>query len=128
MATRKKATRRKAARKKVRRRKGPIARLEEELPKTLREYTKEVNKRLNHLEREVERGQAQARRRAARLIRQASHELGKHSGKGEKGWRGLTAPYRRDAVHLLRRLERAVAPARKKASRKKARRKKPASA
>jgi hypothetical protein len=57
-----------------------------------------------------------------RLLREASHELGRLEGRGEKAWQRLTVPYRRRAVAMLKKLEKAVAPAakpRKKVARKK---------
>jgi hypothetical protein len=95
-----------------------------ELPPTLHDYAAQVTDRLDGLEREVTRTSTDVRRRAARLIREASHQLGRLEEKGEAGWRRLTRPYRRQLVDLLGRLEKAVAPrpARKKASRKAVRR------
>jgi hypothetical protein len=95
-----------------------------ELPPTLRDYADQVGRRLDRLEREATRTSTEVRRRAARLIREASHQLGRLEAKGEAGWRRLTRPYRRQLVDLLGRLEQAVAPrpARKKASRKTVRR------
>jgi tRNA(Ile)-lysidine synthase TilS/MesJ len=99
----------------------PFQRLEQELPRNLREFRNLVRKQLNQLEREVEKAERQTRRRAARLLREASHQLGRLEARGESGWRQLAAPYRRELIRLLGRCERAVAPAprRKKASRKK---------
>jgi hypothetical protein len=90
----------------------------------LRDYAAQVTDRLDGLERDVTRTSMDVRRRAARLIREASHQLGRLEEKGEAGWRRLTRPYRRQLVDLLGRLEKAVAPqpARKKASRKAVRR------
>lgn len=95
-----------------------------DLPPTLRDYAGQVRHRLDGLEREVTRTSTDVRRRAARLIREASHRLGRLEAKGEAGWRQLTRPVRRQLVDLLGRLEKAVAPkpARKKASRKAVRR------
>lgn len=95
-----------------------------DLPPTLRDYAKQVQKRLDRLERELTRTSTDVRRRAARLLREASHQLGRLEAKGEVGWRRLTAPYRRQLLDLLARLEKAVAPtpARKKTARKAVRR------
>ena len=117
------ARRKKTTRKKTTRRMTPLQRLEQELPRTLREFRKGMRTRLARLEKEVGRAQLQARRRAARLLRQASHQLGQLEAKGESGWRKLAKPYRRDLVRLIRRMEGAVKPrpaARKKTGRKKA--------
>lgn len=116
MAARKKASsRRKASSRKTSRKTGlagglgaALGRLD--LPPTFREYAKQVRGRLDGLERELSRASVDVRRRAARLLREASHQLGKLEAEGEAGWRRLTAPYRRQLVDLLRRLERALAP------------------
>jgi len=113
------AARKKAARKKTARRTGQTAssRLGAtlgrfELPPTLRDYANQVRGRLDRLERELTRAQVDVRKRAARLLREASHQLGRLEAEGEAGWRRLTAPYRRQLIDLLRRLEKAVEPAR----------------
>lgn len=125
-SSRKAGTRKVSARKSGTRRKAgsggrlgaALSRLE--LPPTLRDYADQVRRRLDGLEREVTRTSTDVRRRAAKLIREASHQLGRLEARGEAGWRRLTRPYRRQLVDLLGRLEKAVAPrpARKKSSRK----------
>jgi len=105
------------------RRKDPLARLEGQLPPTLREYAGELRKRLDRLERDVTKAQIAARRRAAKLLREASQQLGRLEVAGEAGWRKLGASYQKELVALLKRIEKAVAPpaARKrKPARKKA--------
>jgi hypothetical protein len=87
-----------------------LARLERGLPSSLRDYAAELRRRLDGLEREVTRAQLDVRRRAARLLRDASHLLGKLEAGGEAGWSRLAAPARRQLLDLLRRLETAVAP------------------
>jgi hypothetical protein len=103
--TKKKASRRRAARNEA------FARLEGQLPPTLREYAKELRKRLDRLERDVTKAQLEARRRAARLLREASVQLGRLEVGGEAGWRKLGASYQKELVALLRRLEKTLAPA-----------------
>jgi len=118
MAARKTSARRRRAR--ATRITGPLG-FEFELPATLRDYVAQLRKRLDQLERELARAQADVRRGAARLLREASQQLGKLEARGEAGWRGLAAPYRRELASLLRRLEQAVAPA--QAARRRPRRK-----
>ena len=70
-----------------------------------------------------------ARRRTARVIHEASHELGRIEERGEAAWRKMVRQATKDANNmtkdaqgLLRKLERSVKPARakkKKAARKK---------
>lgn len=124
MAARKKAARKKATRSTARTGRGrlglgaALGRIE--LPPTLRDYAQQVRSRLDRLERQITQAQVDVRRRAARLLREASHQLGRLEAEGEAGWRRLATPYRRQLVDLLRRLERAVAPqpARRSAARK----------
>ena len=99
-----------------------LARLEGQLPPTLREFASVLRKRLDNLERDVTKAQLEARRRAARLLREASHQLGRLEVAGEAGWRKLGASYQKDLVALLKRLEKALVPsaARKPARKKKA--------
>ena len=105
-----------------RRRSSPLSRLEGQLPATLREYAAELRKRLDRLERDITRAQLEARRRAARLLREASRQLGRLEVAGEAGWRKLGASYQKELIALLKRLEKALAPsaARKPARKKKA--------
>jgi len=130
-AARKKVTRKKATgRKKTARKKSAFGRLEAELPKSLRDFRNQVRKNLNQLERDIERAFPAARKRTARIIRDASHELGRIEERGEAAWRkGLAKATKdaqkmtKDAQSLLRKLERAVAPPvkrKKKAVRRKA--------
>jgi hypothetical protein len=107
--TQKTAARRKAPRKQTpSRQRTALARLELELPPTFRAFERRVRTQLNHLERQVERAQVKYRRRAARLLREASHRLGHLEAQGERNWRKLSGRARRDSLSILRRLERAV--------------------
>lgn len=127
MAARKKAARKKTTRAGGRRGGGSggrlgaaLGRLERlELPPTLREYVRQVGSRLDRLERELTRASVDVRRRAARLLREASHQLGRLEAEGEAGWRRLATPYRRQLVDLLRRLEKALAPQARRTTRRK---------
>jgi len=100
-----------------------------DLPPTLRDYAEQVGARLDTLEREITRASVDMRRRGARLLREASHQLGRLEAEGEAGWRRLAAPYRRQLVDLLRRLEKALAPpaARRRSATRKATRRRSAS-
>jgi hypothetical protein len=115
--------------------KSALERMEDELPANLRDYAKQVHRQLNALERDLERAIPQARRRTARLIREASHKLGVLEERGQKQWRARADHMTKDAQKLLRKLEKAVAPpprkraakkpvAKKRAAKKKAAKKK----
>ena len=104
------ATKRKTVRQSARG--GRLAELETRLPATLREFAAMLRKRLDRLERDSARAQLEVRKRAARLLREASRQLGRLEVGGEAAWRKLGASYQKDLVALLVRLEKAVAPQR----------------
>jgi hypothetical protein len=88
-----------------------ISRIEAELPVSLRDYVGEVEAQLNRLEKRIEDAGSAARKRATRLLREASKQLGSLEERGEAAWGRLTASYRKEAVSLLDRLEAAIEPA-----------------
>ncbi len=109
------AVRRAGTRKTTRRRKAsPLERLQRQLPPTLREFAADLRKRLDRLERDAAKAQVAVRRRAARLLREASTQLGRLEVGGEAAWRKLGAAYQKELVALLGRLEKAVKPAARK--------------
>jgi hypothetical protein len=107
--TRKKATRRKTATRKKAAAKGALTRVQVELPATLQEFADLVRSRLGKLERAVEKAEVRYRREAARVLRQASHQLGRFEAEGERRWKKLTTQARREALAVLRRMEKALA-------------------
>lgn len=122
MTARKKTAKKKTAKKKATKKKttkSALARMEDELPPNLRDYAKQVHKQMNALERDLERAIPQARRRIAKLIREASHNLGAAEERGEKAWRQRAAHITHDAQKLMRKLEKAVAPPPRSRSKKK---------
>jgi len=90
--------------------KSRVQRIEEELPPELRQYAKRMRQGLSRLEKQLASAQEGARRRWAHLLREASHQLGRIEALGEREWRKRTTQARRDAVKLLRRLEKAIEP------------------
>ena len=133
MAARKTTARRSAAKKKsakkaTRKKKGGRgvrARLEAELPTSLAEFVRQVTARLNRLEKQLDKAEGRYRREWTRTLKNVSRQLGRFEAAGEKRWRKLTDAPRRDAVRLLRKLEKAIEPTkgtrtgRKKASARK---------
>ena len=132
MAARKTTARKRATKKKTPRKKvgpGVRARLEAELPSSLTEFVHQMTTRLNRLEKQLEKAEGRYRREWTRTLKNVSRQLGKIEAVGEKRWRKLTAGPRRDAVRLLRKLEKAIDPSTgKKTARKKASRRRPARA
>jgi hypothetical protein len=90
--------------------KSTVQRIEEELPPELRPYARRMRQGLSRLEKQLASAQEGARRRWARLLREASHQLGRVEALGEREWRKRSTQARRDAVKLLRRLEKAIEP------------------
>jgi len=121
MAARKPGTRKKTARKSSRAKTGKTAleQLEADLPPNLRDFSRRVRRGLVQLEKRIEKDGRDARRRGVRMLREASHQLGQLEAQGEREWKRQTQRARRAAVSLLRRLERAIQPPRKKRPRKK---------
>jgi len=107
-----KKTRKKSARTKSR---GLGASLDRELA----QLSKRIDRDLKQLGRSIDRAQIQAGREAARLVGQARTQLSKAEVRGNSEWENFLRKSQRDLVGLLGRLERAVRPKRKKATRKK---------
>ena len=124
MTAPRKTTRRKTKRKKAAP-KSALDLLEASLPKDLRSYEQRMRRNLARIEKQIETAQRERRRRFVRMLREASHRLGRLEAEGEKRFRQQTTKARRDAVKLLHRIERAIEPkpkrktARKKTARKK---------
>ena len=96
-----------------------LKKLEPELPANLREYSRDVRRGLAKLERQIETAQRDATRRWTRLLREVSHQLGRLEAEGEKQWKKQTYPARHEAVKLLKRLEKAIEPPKRRPARKK---------
>jgi len=107
--TRKRAVRRKAGRPTAAQAETALKRVQTELPATLKEFGRHVRSRLGKLERTVEKAEVRYRREAAKVLRQASHQLGRFEAEGGRRWKKLTAQARREALTVLRRMEKALA-------------------
>src|SRR3989442_370838 len=112
-ATHKGARRKTAARRRTR---SALARFEQDLPPNLRDFSRRVRAGLSRLERSAGKAQARTRRQAAHVLRESSHALGRFEAVGQRGWRTLTTPARRQALRLLRRLD-ALAPSMRRTAR-----------
>ena len=97
-----------------------LARIESELPATLAQFSRRVQAELTRLEKQISRAGTRYRASWTRLLREASHRIGRFEAEGEARWKHLTARARADALKLLRRLEREIEPRRpKRAARRK---------
>jgi hypothetical protein len=92
--------------------KSTVQRIEDELPPELRQYVRRMRQGLSRLEKQLASAKESARRSGTRLLREASHQLGRVEALGEREWRRRATRARRDAVQLLRRLEKAIEPRR----------------
>ena len=79
-----------------------------------------MSRSLSDLETKIEHKGRVARRRGARMLRQASHRLGQLEAQGEREWRKQSLRARHAAVRLLRQLGRSLEPERSVRTRKKA--------
>lgn len=93
--------------------------LERELPPTLAQFSRDVRRRLGQVEKRIHAAEVSTRRSFTRVLREASHQLGHFEAQGERRWRKLTAQARKDALRVLRRLERALEPPKPKRTAKK---------
>jgi hypothetical protein len=75
-----------------------------DFPATLQEFSDRMRKMLTDLEREIEQAFPTARRRLARQLREASHELGRLEERGERAWKRSAGAATRDAQRILNRL------------------------
>jgi len=119
--TRNRAPRKRAAKKTTRAKTGStstLARLQQELPPTLRDFSRRMRRGLSDLEKRIEQEGRVARRQGARMLRQASHRLGQLEAQGEREWRKQSLRARRAAVRLLHQLERSIEPQRSARGRK----------
>ncbi len=92
-----------------------VSRIKADLPPSLAEFARKVQAGLSRVQREIEGSQAS--REFLRLLREASHRLGRLEAEGEKRWKKLAGQARKDAVKLLKRVEKALAPPKPKAPR-----------
>ena len=110
-AARKKSARKKSGRKKGGRRKkktGGATLMGAQLPKSLAAFGRQLRRDLNALEKELETAGRDTRRSMARVMRDASHQLGVLEARGEREWRKRTKQAQRDLDRLMKRVRKAV--------------------
>jgi hypothetical protein len=89
-----------------------VSKLKADLPPTLAEFTRKVQAGLTRMQKQIEGSPAS--KDFLRLLREVSHRLGKLEAEGEKRFRKLAGQARRDALSLLKRVEKALEPAKPK--------------
>ena len=106
-ATKKKASKRKATRKTRKKsvRRTAIDLVGAELPKSLKAFGRQLRRDLNAVERQIETCGKDTRRSLARIVRDASHQLGVLEARGQRGWRSLSRNARRDVERIRRRVQ-----------------------
>ena len=115
-ATRKKAakktTRKKSAKKKSTRKKAATRRKVDlvgtELPKSLKAFARQFRRDLTAVEKQIETATKDARRGLARVVRDASHQLGTLEARGQREWRALSKNAKRDVERIAKRLRKAT--------------------
>jgi hypothetical protein len=118
MATKKKATRKATGKKKTARKKTASkkkgtrrARIDlvgSELPKSLKAFGRQLRRDLNAIEKQIEIARKDARRSLARVVRDASHQLGVLEARGQREWRSLSRNAQRDVDRIVKRVRKAA--------------------
>ena len=106
-ATKKKASKRKATRKTRKKsvRRSAIDLVGAELPKSLKAFGRQLRRDLNAVERQIETCGKDTRRSRARIVRDASHQLGVLEARGQREWRSLSRNARRDVERIRKRVQ-----------------------
>jgi len=107
-ATKKKATKKKAARKKKAAKRTSIDLVGSALPKSLKAFGRQCRRDLSAIEKQIEIAGKDTRRSLARIVRDASHQLGTLEARGEREWRTLSRNAKRDVERVLRRVQKAT--------------------
>ena len=98
--TRKRTPRKKAT--------GARALMGDELPKSLAAFSRQLKRDLTRIERQIVSARKETRRSLARIIRDASHQLGVLETRGQKEWRSLSRNARREIERVVGRVREAL--------------------
>ncbi len=105
----KKAAKRKSARKKAgakkRARKAKVDLVGKELPRSLKAFGKQLRRDLTAVEKQIEVASKDTRRSLARIVRDASHQLGTLEARGEREWRKLSRNAKKDVERVVKRVQ-----------------------
>ena len=107
-AAKKKATKKKAAKKKNAAKRTRIDLVGTALPKSLKAFGRQCRRDLSAIEKQIEIAGKDTRRSLARIVRDASHQLGTLEARGEREWRALSRNAKRDVERILRRVQKAT--------------------
>jgi len=106
-ATKKKSARKKATRKKAARRTAADL-IGDQLPKSLKAFGRQLRRDLTSIEKQIEVCGKDTRRSLARIVRDASHQLGTLEARGEREWRSLSRNAKRDVEKVIKRVQKAA--------------------
>lgn len=106
--TRKKASRKKTSKKKGGKKKAARSLVGSELPKSLSAFSRQLKRDLNSIEKEIEDAGRGTRRSLARILRDASSQLGRLEARGQKEWRSLSKKAQREVDNIVRRVKKAA--------------------
>jgi hypothetical protein len=76
-----------------------------ELPKSLKAFGRQLRRDLTALEKQIEIARKDTRRSLARIVRDASHQLGVLEARGEREWRSLSRSAKRDVERIVKRVQ-----------------------
>jgi hypothetical protein len=112
-AVRKKTVSRKAPRKKAVKKKTGGGRSGSELvgielPKSLKAFGGQLRRDLTAIEKQIEIAGKDTRRSLARIVRDASHQLGALEARGEREWRSRSSAAQRDIERIVKRVRKAT--------------------
>jgi predicted transcriptional regulator len=109
-AARKNSAKKKADKKKASRKKRRSARtFADDLPKSLKELSRRLQRDINALEKKILTAQKDTRKKLTRTLRDASHKLGDLEARGQKEWRAMSKKARAEVDRTVKRVRRAAA-------------------
>ena len=104
-ASKKKAAKKKAgAKKKASAKKVALDLVGPALPKSLKAFGTQLRRDLTALEKQIESAGKGTRKSLARILRDASHQLGLLEARGEREWRSLSQAAERDIKRIMKRV------------------------
>lgn len=108
VAKKKAAPRKKKASAKKAARKAAAKLVGSELPKSLKAFGAHLRRDLNAIEKQIEIATKDTRRGLARIVRDASHQLGVLETRGEREWRKLSRNAEKDVKKIVKRVQKAT--------------------
>jgi hypothetical protein len=79
-----------------------------EIPKSLTAFGRQLRRDLTAIEKQIEIAGKDTRRSLARIVRDASHQLGALEARGEREWRTRSRAAQRDIERIVKRVRKAT--------------------